>query len=82
MSSTIIEEVAKLTKLEKIELARYLLDEVAKVELEDDFELSDDQKAELDRRWEEIENGTAELVTGEEISKELKEKYGISVSLP
>lgn len=82
MSSTIIEEVAKLTKLEKIELARYLLDEVAKDELEDDFELSVEQKAELDRRWEEIENGTAELVTGEEISKELKEKYGISVSLP
>lgn len=82
MSSTIIEEVAKLTKLEKIELARYLLDEVAKDELEDDLELSVEQKAELDRRWEEIENGTAELITGEEFSKELKEKYGISVSLP
>jgi len=82
MSTSIIEEVSKLTKLEKIELARYLFDEITKEELDDDFELSDEQKAELDRRWEEIENGTAELFTGEQISKELKEKYGITVSLP
>lgn len=82
MSTSIIEEVAKLTRLEKIELARYLLDEVTKEELEDEFELSEEQKMELDRRWEEFENGTAELVTGEQISKELKEKYGITVSLP
>jgi hypothetical protein len=30
----------------------------------------------------EIENGTADLCTGEEFSKEIKEKYGITVSLP
>jgi putative addiction module component (TIGR02574 family) len=82
MSTNLIEEVSKLTKLEKIELARYLFDEITKEELDDEFELSDYQKAELDRRWEEIENGTAELFTGEQISKELKEKYGITVSLP
>ncbi len=82
MSSTIIEEVAKLSKLEKIELAKYLLDEVAKYEFEDDFELSEEQKEELDQRWEEIENGTTELATVEEISKKLKEKYGIVVSFP
>lgn len=82
MSTTIIDEVSKLTKLEKIELARYLFDEITKEELDDEFELSNEQKAELDRRWSEIENGTAELFTGEQISKELKEKYGITVSLP
>jgi putative addiction module component (TIGR02574 family) len=82
MSSTIIEEVAKLSKLEKIELAHYLLDEVAKDELEGDFELSSEQKTALDTRWAQIENGTAELISGEEISKELKEKYGITVSFP
>ncbi len=82
MSTSIIEEVSKLTKLEKIELARYLFDEITKEELDDEFELSDEQKAELDRRWAEIEDGTAELFTGEQISKELKEKYGITVSLP
>lgn len=82
MSTSIIEEVSKLTKLEKIELARYLFDEITKEELEDDFELSAEQKADLDQAMVEIENGTADLYTGEEFSKELKEKYGITVSLP
>lgn len=82
MSTTVIEEVAKMTKLEKIELARYLFDEIAKEELEGDFELSLEQKADLDQAMVEIENGTADLYTGEEFSKELKEKYGITVSLP
>ena len=82
MSTTIIDEVSKLTKLEKIELARYLFDEITKEELDDEFELSDEQKAEIDRRWAEIENGTAELFTSEQIRKEHKEKYGITVSLP
>ncbi|AEE52854.1 hypothetical protein Halhy_5026 [Haliscomenobacter hydrossis DSM 1100] len=82
MSTSILEEVSKLTRLEKIELARYLFKEIANEEAEDDFELSDEQKADLDQAWAEIENGTAELYTGEQISKELKEKYGINVSLP
>jgi len=82
MSTSLIEEVAKLTRFEKIELARFLFEEIANEEAEDDFELSDEQKADLDQAWAEIENGTAELFTGEEISKELKEKYGITVSIP
>lgn len=82
MSPSLINEISKLTKLEKLELARYLLDELIKDEREEEFELSDEQKVELDRRWAEIEDGTAELFTGEQISKELKEKYGINVSLP
>ena len=82
MSTSILEEVSKLTRLEKIELARFLFEEIANEEAEDDFELSDEQKVELDRRWAEIEDGTVELFTGEQISKELKEKYGITVSLP
>lgn len=82
MSISIIEEVSKLTKLEKIELARYLFDEITKEELDDEFELSDEQKADLDQAMVEIENGTADLCTGEEFSKEIKEKYGITVSLP
>jgi putative addiction module component (TIGR02574 family) len=82
MSTSIIEEVSKLTKLEKIELARYLFDEITKEELDDEFELSDEQKADLDQAMVEIENGTADLCTGEEFSKEIKEKYGITVSLP
>jgi len=49
MSTTILDEISKLTKLEKIELIRFLLDEITKEELEEDFELSDEQKAELDQ---------------------------------
>jgi putative addiction module component (TIGR02574 family) len=82
MNATILEEISKLTKLEKIELIRFLLDEITKEDLDDAFELSEDQKTELDRSWAEIENGTAELYTGEQITKELKEKYGIIASLP
>jgi putative addiction module component (TIGR02574 family) len=82
MSTNILEEVSKLTRLEKIELARYLFDEITKEELDEEFELSDEQKAELDRRCAEIENDTADFCTGEEFSKELKERYGITVSLP
>lgn len=82
MSPNFLDEISKLTKLEKLELARYLLDELIKDEREEEFELSDEQKVELDRRWAEVEDGTAELFTGEQISKELKEKYGINVSLP
>jgi putative addiction module component (TIGR02574 family) len=82
VNANILEEISKLTKLEKIELIRFLLDEITKEELDDEFELSEVQKAELDRSWAEIENGTAELYTGKQISKELKEKYGIIASLP
>lgn len=82
MGTSILEEVSKLTRLEKIELARYLFEEITKDELDDEFELSDEQKAELDRRCAEIEDGTADFCTGEEFSKELKERYGITVSLP
>lgn len=82
MNENILQEISKLTRLEKIELIRFLLDEISKEESDNAFELSDDQKAELDRSWAEIENGTAELYTGEQISKELKEKYGIIAYLP
>lgn len=82
MSTNILEEVSKLTRLEKIELTRFLFEEIANEEADDDFELSDEQKAELDRRWAEIENDSADFCSGEEFSKELKERYGITVSLP
>ncbi len=82
MSPSFIGEISKLTRLEKLELARYLLDELIQDGREEEFELSEEQKVELDRRWAEVEDGTAELFTGERISKELKEKYGINVSLP
>jgi putative addiction module component (TIGR02574 family) len=82
MSTNILEEVSKLTKHEKIELARFLFEEIATYANEDEFELSDEQKVELDQAWAEIENGTAELYSGGDISKELNERYGVKVSIP
>lgn len=81
MSTSILEEVAKRTRLEKIELARFLPGEIANEEAEDDFELSGKQRADFDQAWAQIESGTAELFTEEEINKELKEQHGITASI-
>ena len=43
--------------------------------LEDEDELSNEFKAELDRRVEAIDNGSSKLVDGEEVFKRLKKKY-------
>ncbi|HMN89996.1 MAG TPA: addiction module protein [Saprospiraceae bacterium] len=79
MQATLIKEVDKLSRPEKLELAHYLLDALA---VEDDAELSPAQQAELESRWQEIEADRAELYTGSQLSDELKEKYGWNISLP
>ncbi len=43
--------------------------------LDDEEELSDEWKAELDRRIEAIDNGSEKLIPGEEVFKKLKQKY-------
>lgn len=79
MQAATLEAIGKLNRLEKLELAHYLLDELAK---EEAVELSAEQQTELLSRWQEIENDTTELSTGIQIRDELKEKYGWSISLP
>ncbi len=78
MQAALLKEVDKLSRQEKLALAHYLLDELASEEVE----LSPEQQAELESRWQEIENDSAELYTGSQISDELKEKYGWNISLP
>lgn len=79
MQAALLKEVNKLSRQEKLELAHYLLDALA---MEADAELSPAQQAELESRWQEIENDSAELHTGSQMSDELKVKYGWDISLP
>ena len=80
MSTILFEEVGKLTRLEKLELARYLLDVIASEEkpgeIEPEFHM------ELERRWREIETGETDLFTGGQLNAEIERRYGWKVSLP
>ncbi len=78
MQAAILKEVNKLSRQEKLALAHYLLDELASGEVE----LSSEQQAELESRWQEIEADTAELYTGTKLSDDLKSQYGWDISLP
>jgi hypothetical protein len=48
----------------------------------DEDDLSPEWEAEIDRRWQEVLDGTATLVSGEELSKKLTEKFGVGFKLP
>ncbi len=78
MQAALLKEVNKLSRQEKLALAHYLLDELASEEVE----LSPEQQAELESRWQEIESDSTDLYTGSQISDELKRKYGWDISLP
>lgn len=41
-----------------------------------DYPLSEVQKAELDRRWETVKNGTANTVNWESIESKIEQRYG------
>lgn len=77
MQAALLKEVNKLSRQKKLALAHYLLDELASGEVE----LSPEQEAALESRWQEIENNSAELYTGSQISDELKEKHDWDISL-
>lgn len=78
MSTVLLEEVGRLTRLEKLQLARYLLDVIAGEEKSGEIEL----ELQLERRWLEIEAGEAELFTGEQLNSEIESRYGWKISLP
>lgn len=80
MSTILLEEVGKLTRLEKLELARYILDVIASEEKPGEME--PELQLELERRWHEIEAGEVDLFTGEQLSAKINERYGWNVSIP
>lgn len=73
---TLVKEYISLTEAEQAEFLALI-----GIEIEDD-QLSPEWKAEIDRRWQEVLDGTVTLVSGEELSKRLTEKFGVEIKLP
>lgn len=70
-------ESLKLDKGARKELAYFLLDSI--FEEEEGLGLTPEQRAELDRRMAALEDGTATLLDGDTVTKELAAKYGIKL---
>ena len=66
----ILNQALTLDEHERVELAERLWDSVEPQHREDD--LSDEQKATLDRRWEEIESGKVKCRPVKEVISELR----------
>jgi hypothetical protein len=60
-----------------IETSGYKIDVVVRCS-----DLKVNKSTEIDRRWQEVLDGTATLVSGEELSKKLTEKFGVEIKLP
>ena len=73
---TIKIELSKLSRHQKVEIMHFLIENVA-IE-EDDFELTEEVKAELNRREEAVKNGTAKLFTWEEVKSNLKQPKALA----
>lgn len=65
-----------LSDQEKHELLAILYQET---QAEED-ELSPEWQAEIDRRWKEIEDGTAKLYSWEEVKEEIFQRFGYRVN--
>lgn len=72
----LVKEYSSLTEAEQ---AEFLV--LIGVETDED-DLSPAWETEIDRRWQEVLDGTATLVSGEELSKKLTEKFGVEFKLP
>lgn len=70
---SILAAAATLSINEQRDIANRLWDRVEAAEAE---ELSDEMKATLDRRWEEIESGKVKCVPHEEMMAKLRLKHG------
>jgi len=61
-----------LPREDRSKLASRLLESLE----EDDFELSPEWDAELDRRVKEMDEGTAEMISSEDFWKEINQRFG------
>ncbi len=74
MTRTQLDDLLKLPVSERIELAMALWDSIAEPELQDHLPLTDDQKAELDRRLAEYDRDPSRGVPWEEVQRRLRER--------
>jgi putative addiction module component (TIGR02574 family) len=65
------DELAALPEQDRLELADFLLGTVEVTSTDDETEWD----AELERRWHEIKDGTAQGASVEEVNARLREKY-------
>lgn len=66
-------------KDEAIELIHFLLDSIRGGDAAVDYGVSQEDAAELEQRFAELENGSAVLLEGEQVEKKLASDYGIAL---
>ena len=69
---------SSFNKTKRIKLIKSILDSIGE---DGDFELTEEQKQEVDRRWKEVEHGTARLYSIEEVTRRINKKYGFDSPL-
>jgi putative addiction module component (TIGR02574 family) len=74
MNKTLRDQVMELPPEERLELGYDLLESVP--EADDGFELTDEQKAELERRMAEHERDPGSAIPWEVVREQLRAKYG------
>lgn len=72
---TLKEEYLKLSDNEQSEFRNFIL---SILEEGDDFELTEEQKAQLDQRWNDIEMGKVVTLSAEEVDAEIMSRYGLN----
>jgi putative addiction module component (TIGR02574 family) len=76
-------EVLKLSRLQRIEIIRLLVDSIANEEKgQDDQGVAQAQAEEIDRRLARFDAGEAKAISGELVHAELAQKYGLQLSTP
>lgn len=71
----LLAQALQLPKEQRLRLADQLLDSVGEYSETDDDELDPELREELERRLKSIEDGTAVLLDGDEVMRELRAKY-------
>lgn len=71
---TLKAEYLKLSDDEQSEFRNFIL---SILEEGDDFELTEEQKVQLDQRWNDIEMGKVVTLSAEEVDAEIMSRYGL-----
>ena len=74
MDKALLDQVMQLDPCDRLELGYRLLDSVQGAD--DDFELTDEQKAEIERRMAEHERDPGSAIPWEVVREQLRAKYG------
>jgi len=71
-------EILKLDKLARIAFVQFILESLAEEERqkEDLFELSEDDRAVILKRMEEIKSGAVTAIPHKDVEKRIRKKYG------